>query len=223
MNTIDVKSLIDRDLQVIWNNKRYQEEPITAQLIGRGYLACQDMEKEALLFVGINPSYTKAAANNALSGNFGNLKQAGNSYKAFFRKFEEIAEEKNQLWTHLDLLFFRETQQKMVEKLSRDKTGREFLQEQIKLSEKVLKNLDPKIIIVSNTAARDLICKKEWLGYTTEFNSKLGTRILKFEDKSHPLHNKPIFFTSMLTGQRALDNGSFERLKWHIDFVLDQL
>lgn len=26
----------------------------------------------------------------------------------------------------------------------------------------------------------------------------------------------PLFFSGMLTGQRALDNGSFERLKWHI-------
>jgi hypothetical protein len=26
----------------------------------------------------------------------------------------------------------------------------------------------------------------------------------------------------MLTGQHALDNGSYERLKWHIKFVLDK-
>jgi len=37
------------------------------------------------------------------------------------------------------------------------------------------------------------------------------------------LKNVPIFFTSMLTGQRALDNGSFERLIWHINFVLGKI
>jgi hypothetical protein len=28
-----------------------------------------------------------------------------------------------------------------------------------------------------------------------------------------------IFFSGMLSGQHALDNGSFNRLKWHIKYV----
>jgi hypothetical protein len=34
------------------------------------------------------------------------------------------------------------------------------------------------------------------------------------------LENIPIFFTSMLTGQRALDKGSYARLIWHIKYAL---
>lgn len=33
------------------------------------------------------------------------------------------------------------------------------------------------------------------------------------------LEGTPVFFSSMLTRQRALDLGSLERLEWHIRFV----
>ena len=52
------------------------------------------------------------------------------------------------------------------------------------------------------------------------FDNNLGT----YRIVNHPnLNDTPIFFTSMLTGQRALDLGSYERLVWHIGFVLDEL
>ena len=59
-----------------------------------------------------------------------------------------------------------------------------------------------------------------WMGFDFVFDEKLGThKIVNNSD----LDNTPVFFTSMLTGQRALDKGSFERLNWHINFVLNQI
>lgn len=47
-----------------------------------------------------------------------------------------------------------------------------------------------------------------------KWDEELGTYTYK---------NNPFFFSSMLTGQRALDNGSFERLVWHIKKVKSKL
>ena len=44
------------------------------------------------------------------------------------------------------------------------------------------------------------------MGFDFIFDEKLGTH--KIVNNSE-LENTPVFFTSMLTGQRALDNGSF--------------
>ena len=47
------------------------------------------------------------------------------------------------------------------------------------------------------------------------FDDKIGTYKITLNEKS-----VPVFFSSMLTGQRALDKGSFERLKWHVKNVI---
>jgi len=49
------------------------------------------------------------------------------------------------------------------------------------------------------------------IDYLFEWNDEYGTFFLEGT-------NIPFFFSSMFTGQRALDNGSFERLIWHIKF-----
>ncbi len=75
----------------------------------------------------------------------------------------------------------------------------------------------PKIIVVDNTLARTFLGKDKvgevdiWLDYEFKFDEEIGTYLW---------NNIPVFFTSMLTGQRALDNGSFERLKWQVKRAL---
>ncbi|MES1182139.1 MAG: hypothetical protein ABUL44_05020, partial [Flavobacterium sp.] len=75
----------------------------------------------------------------------------------------------------------------------------------------------PKIIIVSNTKARGFFISEAM--FTIGFNEEIGTDVIINEGSI--LKNTPIFFTSMLSGQRALDKGSFRRLIWHINFVLN--
>ncbi|MEK7256563.1 MAG: hypothetical protein AAB316_17540, partial [Bacteroidota bacterium] len=59
--------------------------------------------------------------------------------------------------------------------------------------------------------------KKEhgvWMDLDFQMDKTIGTP--RWEDI-------PVFFTSMLAGQRALDKGSFERLKWHLKWVKDKI
>lgn len=118
-------------------------------------------------------------------------------------------------WSHLDLLFIRQTDQKIVKSIFSETIGKEFLEKQLVISKSIIEKSKPKIIIVSNAYARDLFikhCKIE-----TIFDEELGTH--RIINNSH-LKDTPVFFTSMLTGQRTLDDGSYERLIWHIKFVL---
>jgi hypothetical protein len=104
------------------------------------------------------------------------------------------------------------------------KEGLLFLHEQLMVSklviEEILNKGQPTIFVVNNTLAREFLGKdrpvnysqdqKHWLDYRFEWKDEVGTYFYK---------GSPFFFTSMLTGQRALDKGSLERLIWHITFV----
>lgn len=96
------------------------------------------------------------------------------------------------------------------------------------MSKEIIEEAKPQIIVVANTTARLFFGKDKniekdvniWLNYDFEFDNLIGTHRIKTEGN---LFNTPVFFTSMLSGQRAMDNGSFERLQWHINFVLNKL
>ena len=51
-------------------------------------------------------------------------------------------------------------------------------------------------------------------GYDFVFNDDIGTYLW---------NNTPVFFSSMLSGQRALDIGSMERLKWQVKRALQEI
>ena len=69
--------------------------------------------------------------------------------------------------------------------------------------------------MVNNTYARELL--KDRLD--SKFDEEIGTHRITGKNN---LQGTPIFFTSMLTGQRALDLGSYERLIWQIKYVLEK-
>jgi hypothetical protein len=59
--------------------------------------------------------------------------------------------------------------------------------------------------------------KDHYMGFEIVFDSEMGTHKIINQVE---LENIPIFFTSMLTDQRALDKGSYARLIWHIKYAL---
>lgn len=131
------------------------------------------------------------------------------------------------IWTHLDLLVFRETKQSFITaKLLRDPTGTQFVKNQLEVSKSLLKHYNPKVIVVSNALARSFLKREariyelESFGFNFEFSSDLGTDVI-IDDNI--MEGTPVFFTSMLSGQRALDTGSRQRLEWHIARVLQVL
>lgn len=199
------------EIRKIWDEAKYEN----IESKNRGFAVQDDIEYNSLMFIGINPSY------NGIPGDLFYDNSHGATHK-YFKKFIEISSEVGLNWSHLDLLFLRETNQKEVKSLGENRLGHTFYDEQLKISKKIIETTKPKIIVVNNTYARDLLHSHSFTTpkYDFEFDEKIGTeRIVNNEI----LNGVPIFFTSMLTGQRALDLGSYKRLIWHIKHVMKMI
>lgn len=225
---LSVEKEFKEEIELLWYDDKYSAIPI----IERGYGIHDEIIKDSILFIGINPSFIKTSK----PGNyFINLDQHaktndGKSY-AYFKKFVDITNKINAVrktdqkiqWSHLDLLFHRETRQHFIDNLKKEKNGIDFISKQLEITKKILHKSNPKIIIVSNTKARDFLKsqnEKMSTGLDFKFDEELGTEIII---NNPELEGTPIFFTSMLTGQRALDKGSYRRLIWHINYVLNKI
>jgi hypothetical protein len=188
-----------------------------------------EIPNDGLVFIGINPSMTdkvkeKLFQKNDINCEFHKLTYDINVDYRYFKKFFDVSEKTGLNWGHLDLLYNRETKQKKVAKLLKTERGRVFIYKQCMISkivlDKIINEKKPRIFVVNNTLARELLgeyhlekpTKKSnhWIGYDFIWNEDFGTYTYK---------NNAFFFTSMLTGQRALDNGSYQRLIWHINKV----
>lgn len=204
------------------------------KLLDRGFVFEFDEGQKDIdvLFVGINPSYTNGKSETLY---YDKKKVEDISY---FRPFKKIIEElevngnyaKKLTWSHLDMLVFRETQQSFIRnQLLKTEIGIEFINKQLIISRQILEYLNPKILVVSNTAARhflgrDAYPKKDkthgiWMGYDFDFDYGIGTDKIVNNSKLKSY----AFFTSMLSGQRAIDNGSKQRLIWHINKTLNKI
>lgn len=110
-----------------------------------------------------------------------------------------------------------------LRKFMKNPNGAVFINGQFEISKKIIAKAAPKVIVVSNSKARDFLKNKEGkndLGFDFKFDEELGTE--KIINHS-TLEGVPVFFTSMLTGQRALDLGSYDRLIWHIEYALKKI
>lgn len=186
--------------------------------------------KEAILFIGINPAFSKSRKEEVISKEIEFYQIIAEDTKdiTYFEKFKDIAKYcNNSAWSHLDLFFIRETNQELIEKLSYDNV--DFLQAQLDISFDIINEAAPKVIVVSNSLASEFFGKRKqkhlffekiWLGFDLDFekdfDTEIGTYKIQIAGK-----NIPIIFSGMLSGQRALDLGSFERLKWQIKKILD--
>lgn len=180
--------------------------------------ALPEIPKTGLLFIGINPSLTRNKEElKKLIGTKPDFGTEENKDHKYFKKFIEISEATQLPWGHLDIFYLRETSQNSVKDLLKRENSRDFLNQQWVLTKSILDTLlkgsEKRIVVVSNAFARDIIMGNVnglGKGYPLEFDERIGTYTYK---------NTIFFFTSMLTGQRALDKGSFERLIWHINFI----
>ena len=203
-DSILVEQAIGDQLQAIWSN------PLFSVFCHRDFLAPDKLTPGTLLFVGINPSYTEAdAAIRYYDAHAGN--------HPYFRAFKKLAAAVQHPWSHLDLLYQRETEQKAIDQLLAAPNGLDFVWQQLQLSRQLLDAAQPAVIIVCNTKAREFLGldrvgkQKAWLGLDFQWDEKLGT---------YRHQGIPVFFTSMLSGQRALDTGSYQRLVWHVKRAL---
>lgn len=193
-------------------NEIFGDNEIDLEIYKRGFVIQDEIIENSILFIGINPSFSKKAS---AASYFHNSLQTEKEY-FYFSKFQTIAQKVDLSWTHLDLLFLRETNQHLIKDLyfSKDAKISKIINDQLDLSHTIIEKSKPRIIIISNAFAREIF------RFKTIFCPTFGTHKI-IENSS--LNNIPVFFTSMLSGQRALDNGSFERLIWHVNFVKDKL
>ena len=200
-------------------------------LLDRGYAFHHDNDEKDcdVLFIGINPSFSEGSTNESYVFD----RTAPHSYFEPFRKIkEELEKEPYEIpavtWTHLDILVFRETDQKYVDTLLTLENGIPFIYEQVMLARERILHIQPKVIVVSNTKAKELMGKNRfkndkgeefgvWMDFEYKFDMDFGTyRITNVPELDHT----HVLFSSMLSGQRALDLGSRERLVWQIGRVL---
>lgn len=222
-----MREKLEKKYNEIW--EKYST-PELYDLYKRDFSFHYDVDEKGsdLLFIGINPSYKDGTAHQRFFD-----RNAPHPYFDPFRKIKEELEKnpyyiKSVKWTHLDILVFRETNQKYVDTLIKLENGVPFVYEQVMIARERILHIQPKVIVVSNTKARELMGKNRfkldngeelgvWMGFEFEFDMEFGSyRITNVPELAHT----HVFFSSMLSGQRALDLGSRERLVWQIGRVL---
>ena len=200
--------IYEEKIKNLFENYKSQD-PELQEIINRKYVYSQFHTGRKVLFIGLNPSFReKQAKKEEYYKSF----DATNNNDRYFRRFPLLVENKND-WTFLDLLYIRETRQRNIENFY--KREPDFIKQQLEISKEIIKKINPEIIVVCDTFARDLL-KSDTMNFEFEFDDTIGTyRIINNSDFKDTI----VFFSGMLTGQRALDNGSFERLKWHLNKV----
>ncbi|SFF46985.1 hypothetical protein [Sunxiuqinia elliptica] len=183
----------------------------------RGYWITKETNNNSVMYIGLNPSYPHQDYQMSERLFYDEYQQ---TCYAYFKQIERFHDklEYDVSWTHYDLLILRETKQSVIKKLSRKPDVREFIKKNLELSKYVIENSNPKIIVVANTFSRELLIGSEWCGYSLYWDDIVGT--FRFS-KGTLLSDTPVFFSSMLSGQRALDRGSRDRLLWQIQKTLE--
>ena len=235
-----MKEILESKYQLLWSKHK---DSNFIDLLDRGYAYHHDEDEQGsdILFVGINPSFDEGSEVPTIIGtefqSFPFDRNASHPYFDPFRKIKKELEEepyqiKNIKWTHLDVLVFRETNQKYIDTLFQKDYGIHFVYEQVMIARERIIHIQPKVIVVSNTKAKELMGKNRfqpenkeeevgvWMDFQFEFDMEHGShRITNVPELAHT----HVFFSSMLSGQRALDLGSRERLVWQIGRTLLKL
>lgn len=210
-----------------------QTNPSLKDLLDRGYHFQYDEDETEceLLFLGINPSFDENGVSMKETETYSRPKGKEEKHHPYFKSFLDF--EKNLhnnynwsgKWTHFDIFAFRHTNQKYIEThLLNNPEGISFLYDQIMIARERILHIRPKVIVVSNALVRMFMgkerCRLEngteagvWMDFRFEFDNTLGTDVIT---EPTELKGTKVFFTSMLSGQRALDKGSKERLVWHV-------
>lgn len=188
----------------------------------------------SLLFVGMNPSFSVSAIQKILGSscpsepqkyfswcnrsNFDpaldrRLHRLAKDEYAYFRRFRKLAKSLCLEWDHHDLFFIRETNQKVAKEyvIQHDRGLTPFGHAQFEAAIGEIRNSKPKAVIIANALASD-ICRYN-LGLRFD-----ASTCCYYDPNGNG--DTPFFLASMLTGQRAMDKYSFERLAWHIGITL---
>lgn len=221
---------INPKIITLWNKYFQHDTEVYAPMF------YDDFKQGGLLFVGMNPSFSERGFKTILKDTayekidpvsffkWSNISSnpdlisdciavethAYENYKLFFARPIEIAKEVGLDWQHIDLFLYKETSQSDFKKrIMEGDTLNQFALEQIALFEEVLFTIEPKCIIVANAFGSELL--REHIKNDLSWDKERG-----FHWFTQGVRRIPMLFSSMLSGPRALDRWSYERLKWHV-------
>jgi hypothetical protein len=201
---MNIKSMYGTKLTELLKNYQAKNE----LLAKNGFLVFEELKANAMLFLGINPSNVENIEKNYSVKKESGIYWAKEAFKneyPYYKPFDNLAN--GMKWSHLDIYFSCEKKLENLKELENS----DFLKEQFNISKIIIQKLAPKMIVVVNAYASHIIQEDKDFG--CEFDDEIGTY------RTRKYNNIPIFFSGMITGQRALDIFSRERLKWHIGFV----
>ena len=209
-----------------------QLEGICPDQFRRGIFVEETIPEGALLFIGINPSFTEG---DAVPGDekYSPTYSLENLEHPYYKKIKNVTVDEIHLpFGHHDLFPIRERNQKVIERMFDGENGPlvpkkayvSFVNEALKWSAATIIKAKPKMIVVINTFASRLffdarIDGNTLLGFKPAngelWSEELGADFVRINDQV-----VPILFSGMLSGQRALDRYSEFRLFWHIRHIL---
>jgi len=261
---VEIKNIYEERIKNILPDEKNIDHEKYAEMVNilnRGMIFPKEISKNKVLFLGINPSFDEInkkdknkfkADDEELEGHHElgynelyfddeiSYNKPNKGYQSYFKEFEEICKglkgntNNEVLWTHYDMLPFREVSQKKITKYFNKENDiiYKMLIDFIELSREIIVHSEPKIIVVSNAYVRNLFGYNNEVNdiekshiptiFKSRFSKEFGTHVIH-DEQSGKLNGKPIFFTSMLSGQRALDVGSRDRLQWHINYCLNKI
>jgi hypothetical protein len=182
--------------------------------LSKGFTYPTGMPPHAILFIGVNQFHADEITSWPIQGY--RFKQQGNEHP-YFHPFEEISDFCQTPWSYMDILFDRASRRKRIQLLMESTNGQQFIGAQLAIADRMIRETTPEVIVVCSTMARMLVGIKDhlnenrWLGSPLIFDNNIGT--YRWEDI-------PVFFSTPLSGTKALDTESYQRLKWHIRTAL---
>ncbi|MDP2704885.1 MAG: hypothetical protein U1D31_01945 [Patescibacteria group bacterium] len=221
---------INSKIIALWNKYFKNDPDVYAPLF------YDEFRKGGLLFVGMNPSFSvrgfktilqnteykdmdpstffkwsNISANPALIDDCVKVENyAYANYSLYFGRPVEIAKKVGLDWQHIDLFLYKETaQNNFMARITNKEKLNQFALDQIALFEEVLTKIEPCCVVVTNAFGSELL--RDHIKNDLLWDEECGFHWFTKSGKKIPM-----FFSSMLSGQRALDRWSYERLKWHI-------
>ncbi len=239
---ISVQNEIGASLKDLW--QRYQDTGWTdlgLDWVKHPPLYPTSVTTNGILVLGINPSLNEKDLNLT---SYKAKREVGPDYFGRLTRFMNTVEKQEQRfqagfaagataeatvpWSHLDVLYVRETKQaRFREEMGRAEVA-QFIYEQALLTKQLIELVKPQLIIVANAFARELMGKDVnkdktqgvWMGlkFTKEPDLHTGT----YHCTSLP-GSPPVFFTSSFAGSNPRSKSDDERLAWQIARCLHQL
>lgn len=200
---MDIKTLFGTTLDNIWNGYSQScagtklNTTLDPAIVGTINTHCD------VLFIGMNPSHPPkdSRGNTVIQKNYYCPTSMGIPY---FEGLKDLC--KNMAlsgWGYFDLYPIRHTNQKDIIDIRKSKQAKSFFEQLEQLAQDIIKHVSPKLIVVINAGAgkvlREIYGIKSFPSNTYDWG--LGVEMVKIDGGVL----KPVIFSGMLTGQRALD------------------